>query len=123
MATRANHRPMIRLTEEPVGRPLRVQHVFRMNADAAADAEHRLDEEGRLHEPAIEEVRGGVEMADVVALELESRAVAAAGAENLCDVCEGVLEESCFRASQVGRFPFEPPRAIAWQHLVQAEVH
>src|SRR3954451_23835833 len=99
---------MIPVTEEPVCRPLRVQHIFRMNADPAADAEHRLDEERRLHETSIEEVRRGVEMADVVALELESRAVAAAGAENLRDVCEGVLEESCFRASQVVWFPFEP---------------
>ena len=50
-----------------------------MRADAAEDAEHRLDEERRLDEAALEEMGEVVEMADVVALELEARAVVVAG--------------------------------------------
>ena len=45
-------------------------------ADAAEDAEDRLDEQRRLDQAAVEEVRQVVQMADVVALELEARAVA-----------------------------------------------
>ena len=49
-----------------------------IGADAAEDAEDRLHEERRLDQLALEEVREVVEVADVVALELEARAAALA---------------------------------------------
>ena len=77
VAAGAEHRPVVRVAEQAVGGALHVQHVLGMRADAAADAEHRLDEERRLDQPAVEEVRRGVEVADVVALDLEARVVVA----------------------------------------------
>jgi len=55
-----------------------VHEVLDVGADAAEDAEDGLHEKGRLHPPAVEEVRQVVQMADVVALELEARAAALA---------------------------------------------
>src|SRR5439155_24648015 len=71
VAAGAQDRPVVRVAEQAVGGALHVQHVLGMRADAAADAEHRLDEQRRLEQPPLEEVRRGVEMADVVALDLE----------------------------------------------------
>ena len=51
---------------------MQVAHV---RADAAEDAEDELHEEGRLDEPAVDEMGEIVEVADVVALVLEARAV------------------------------------------------
>ena len=76
VAPRAEHRPVVGVAEQAIGGALHVHHVLGMRADAAADAEHRLDEERRLDQPAVEEVRRGVEVADVVALDLEARVVA-----------------------------------------------
>ena len=45
-------------------------------ADAAEDAEHRLHEQRRLDQAAVEEMPQRVEMADVVALDLEAGVVA-----------------------------------------------
>jgi hypothetical protein len=71
-----------------------------MRADAAEDAEHRLDEERRLDEAAVGEVRERVEMADVVALDLEARAVLGAGRQDVLDVLEGVLEDAVVEPSR-----------------------
>jgi hypothetical protein len=45
VAARAQHRPFVLRAEEPVGGALHMLHVFGMRADAAENAEHRLDEE------------------------------------------------------------------------------
>src|SRR6185503_9158026 len=47
-APRAEHRPVVRVAEQAIGGALHVDHVLGMVADAAADAEHRLDEKRRL---------------------------------------------------------------------------
>ena len=75
VAPGAEHRPAIIVAEQAVGGALHVHHVLRMRADAAQDAEHRLHEQRRLHQAALEEVREVVEMRDVVALELEAGVV------------------------------------------------
>ena len=82
-----------------------------MRADAAANAEHRLDEQRRREQAAIQEMRGRVEMADIVALELEPRAVAAAQPQDVGDVLQGVLEEAGFAAGQILRLPVPLPFA------------
>ena len=82
----AENRPAIIIAEQAIGRALHVQCVLGMWTDASADAQDGLDKERWLHQAAIEEMRGRVEMADVVALELEPRAVAAAPAQDLGDV-------------------------------------
>jgi hypothetical protein len=76
--------------------------VFRMRANAAKQAEHRLHEEGRLHQPAVGEVGEIVEMGDVVAFELKARAVVVAGRQNVLDVLERVAEDEVARRFQMG---------------------
>src|SRR6185437_2939163 len=49
----AEHRPVIVVAQKPVGGTLHHHHVFRMRADAAQDAEHRLHEHRRLDKAAV----------------------------------------------------------------------
>jgi hypothetical protein len=71
----------------------------------------------------LEEVRGGVQVADVVALDLEARAVLAARGQDVGDVAEGVLEDALVGAREVGLLPVVLELLVAPEHLVQAEVH
>ena len=57
-----------------------------MRADAAANTEHGLDEQRRREQAAIHEMRERVQMADIVALELEPGAVAGARPQDVGDV-------------------------------------
>src|SRR5438094_6251361 len=123
VAAGAPDRPVVSVAEQAVGGALHVQHVLGMRADAAADAEHRLDEQRRLEQPPLEEVRRGVEMADVVALDLEARVVVGAGLQDVGDVLEAVLEDALVAAREVGPFPVVLELLVAAEHLVQAEVH
>src|SRR6267142_1036295 len=104
VAAGAKHRPVICVAKEAVGGALHVHHVLGMRADAAADAEHRLDEERRLEQPPVDEVRRHVEVADVVALDLEARVVLRARLEDVGDVLERVLEDAVVRPGEVGLF-------------------
>ena len=96
---------MIVLAEEPVRGPPHMHHVLGMPADAAENAEHALHEERRLHETPVDEVGKRVEMPDVVALNLEPRAVIGASRENRLDIGEGVLEDMIARPFEVGLLP------------------
>ena len=78
-----------------------------MRPDAAQDAEHGLDEERRLDQPAIGEVAQRVQVADVVALDLEARAVGRAGVQDVGDVAERVLEDPVVGLFEVRPFPVE----------------
>ena len=66
-----------------------------------------LHEQRRLHQAAIEEMREVVEVADVVALELEARAVAGAGRQDVLDVLEGVAEDEVARVLQMLPLPVD----------------
>src|SRR5262249_48690935 len=68
-------------------------------------------------------MRRRIQVADVVALELESRAAVAARVQDVGNVLERVLEHTGFAAFQVRLFPVELPRFVAWNHVVQAEIH
>ena len=75
-------------------------------ADAAQNAEHRLDEQRRLHQPAVEEMRQRIEMADIVAFEFEARAVALAQPlKNLLDVGERVAEDESLERFEMLALP------------------
>src|SRR5436190_19487792 len=100
-----------------------MRDVFRMRADAAENAEHGLDEERRLHQAAIGEMTQRVQVPDVVALDLEARAVRATGVEDVLDVLERVLEDAIVRSREVGALPVELEFAIAAEHREEAEIH
>ena len=87
VAAGGEDRPGVVVAEQLVGDALHVDEVLRVGADAAEDAEDRLHEERRLDQPAVEEMRQIVEMADVVALELEAGAAALARDPSGCARC------------------------------------
>src|SRR4029079_6511514 len=95
-----------------------------MRADAAENAEYRLDEERRLDDAAVGEVAQRVEMADIVALDLEAGAIVGAGGEDVLDVGEGVLEHASARALLIRPLPvmFELPLE-ARDHRIEPEIH
>ena len=68
-------------------------------------------------------MRGGVEVADVVALDLETGAIFGAGIENVGDVTEGVAEDPIVTFFQVRPLPVVLEVGKAVEHFVQAEVH
>ena len=94
---------MIVVAEQLVGGAAHVDDVLGIGADAAENAEDRLHEERRLDEPAVEEMRQGVEMADVVAFELEARAAALAQSSRIVSMSWKVLRKMKSRvASRCG---------------------
>jgi hypothetical protein len=120
----AEYGPLELVAEEAIGGAFHVEQVLRRGADAAEDAEDRLDEEGRLDQAAIDDVRQVVEVPNVVALELEARAVGIAKlAEDAFDILECVPEDTVSRAFEVFRFPvvLEPLDPIG--DGVEREVH
>jgi hypothetical protein len=88
-----------------IGGALHVLDVFRMRANAAEDSEHALDEERRLDDAALEEVMRRIQVADVVALDLEAGAVARARGQDVLDILERVAEDPRVRACQILALP------------------
>jgi hypothetical protein len=82
-----------------------------------------LHEQGRAHHAAVEEVGQVVEMPDVVALELEAGAVAAARLQDVLDVLEGVPEHEVAAVLQVLALPVVRELLEAVEHGEKPEVH
>src|SRR5919205_1810429 len=78
VASASQNRPVIILTKEFIRHALHVNEVLVVRTDAAQNSKNRLNKEGRLHQPAINQVSQIVKVADVVALEFETRAAALA---------------------------------------------
>src|SRR5690606_5263407 len=86
-------RELVLVAEELIGDGDHVREVRVICADAAEDAEHALDEQRRLGQALVHEVREVVKVADVVALVLESGvALLTELAERVLDLVEGVDE-------------------------------
>src|SRR5437016_7590346 len=94
-----------------------------MRPDSAENPEYALDKKRRLDDTALEKIRRGVQVADVVALDLEARAVVGAGGQNVLDVLERVPEDALVGRRQVALFPVELERAEALEHREEPEVH
>ena len=109
--------------EQAIGGALHVHHILGVRADAAENAEHGLDEQRRLDQAAVKEMREVVEMAGVVALELEARSVSRAGLQDEFDVLEGVAEDEVARVLQRLRFPVVLEILEALEHREEPEVH
>ena len=99
------HRQVVLVAEQPVGDPLHVHEVLDVGADAAEDPEDRLHEQRRLQHPAVQEVGEVVEVAGVVALELEARPARPDLGDDRLDVGERVLEDEVRRVLEVGLLP------------------
>ena len=106
VAAGGEDRPGVGIAKELVGDPLHMDEVLRVGADPAENAEDRLHEKRRLDQPAIEEMREIVEVADIVALELETGAAALAQLlQDALDVLERVAEDEVARHFEVLRLP------------------
>ena len=92
--------------------------------DPAQGADDELDEHRQLDEAAVDHVGEVVEVADVVALELEARPHLAELRQDGFDVGEGVAEDRPAAGFQVLLFPVVLPLPlVAADHHVGAEVH
>ena len=76
-----------------------------VRARNAKDAEDELRKKRRCDEPAVQQVGERVEMADVVALELEPGAVLSEAREDLLDVGKRVAKDEAAAGFEVGTFP------------------
>jgi hypothetical protein len=119
----AEHRKLVVLAEQPVGDAAHVQKVLRVRPDAAEDAEDALDEERRLHEPAVGEERQIVEVADVIAFVLESRAVLAQRAHAVFDLRVSVGEDGMLRVLEIGLLPVVLEHGDPVDGFEEGEVH
>src|SRR4026208_1772632 len=99
-----------------------MHHIFGMRPDGAEDSEYRLHEKGWLHETPVGEMREVVQVPGVVALELESRAVAVAGLENVLDILERVPEDKIPGGLEVRLLPIVFEGLVFRGEMVEAEV-
>src|SRR6476620_4661143 len=120
----AEYRPMIVVAEKAIGRALHNHDIFRMRSDAAQNSEHRLNEQRRFHQAAVEKMAQRVQMPNVIALDLEPGAVSGAGGQNVLDVREGVLEHAAARPLEIRFLPVVFELALEpGDHRVKAEIH
>jgi len=124
VAPRAEHREKIVVpAKQAVGRRAHHGHVLGIGAHAAQDAIHRLDEERRLDEPLVDKVREVVEMAEVVAFELEARAMIAEFEHDALDVAEGVPEDHVLHPLHIILLPAIAPGRNLLRERMDREVH
>src|ERR1700733_13232331 len=100
-----------------------MHQVFRMRADTAQQAEYALNKKRRFGELAFDEMREVVQMRNVVALELEARAVRAARSQDELDVLERILEDQVAAVGEVLALPVVLEVLEPVEHGIQAEVH
>ena len=124
VAAGGEDRPGVEVAEQFVGDPLHVDDILRIGADAAENAEDRLHKERRLDQPAIEEMRQVVEVADIVALELEPGAAALPQIlQDALDIGEGVAEDEVARHLEMPRLPRVFEFLVALEQREQPEIH
>ena len=109
--------------EQAIGGSLHVEQIFGIGADAAEYAKDGLHKERWLHEAAIEEVGEVIEVADVVALELEAGAVRPHRLQQALDVGEGITEDMPPRHLEVAWLPVVLELLDAAGHWVETEIH
>src|SRR2546430_9910634 len=87
-----------------------MRDVLRVGAVPAENAEDRLNEEGRLDQPPVDEMRQIVEVPDIVAFELEAGAATLAQIlQDPLDVLESVAEDEVPRHFEVLALPLVFP--------------
>ena len=119
----AQDRPLVVVAEQAVGGLLHEDQVLLVGADAAEDAEDGLHEERRADQPPVEEVGEVVEMADIVALELETGAVRLSQIlQDAFYILESISEYEVVRAAQIGLLPVVFPLLDAVGGLEDAEI-
>ena len=75
MPAGSQDRPLIIVAEQTISDLAHMHHVLMLCANATQNAENCLHEERRLYQPAVDEMGEIIEVAYIVALELEARTV------------------------------------------------
>lgn len=94
-----------------------------MRTNATTQAKHRLNQKRRLEQAAVQEVRSGIKMPDVVALNLKAGLVGTTAFENGGNVFEGIAENSVVATGEVRSLPVVLEVLVALKHLIKTEVH
>src|SRR6516165_4884232 len=98
VAARCEDRPGIGIAKELVGDPLHVDEVLRIRTDTAEDPKYSLNKKRRLNHATVEKMREIIEMADIVAFELEAGAATLPQIlQDPLDVDKGVAENKIAR--------------------------
>ena len=121
MPSRSEHGKLVIVApQQAIGGAAHQEQIFRIGVDAAHDAEAALEEQRRLQQPLVDEVGEVADVPDVVALELEARAVRLAEPlDDAADVGERIAENDVFRAFDMalfpGMFPLRIPAPALWK--------
>ena len=101
-----------------------MRDVLGVCADATEDAEDGLHQHRRLDQFAVQKMCKIIEVADVVAFELELRAMALAKVfKNALDVPECISKYQIIGAFEIGFLPIVFEFLVAIEHRVEAEIH
>src|SRR4051812_31709129 len=100
-----------------------MRDIFGMRADASENPEDRLHEQGRLDQTAVQEMLEIIKVPDVVAFELEARAVIGAGRQNEFDVLERIPEHQIARILQMLALPLKLEFLVAIEQMEQPKIH
>src|SRR5204862_7036904 len=117
-------RQKVVLPEQPISNTPHVQEVFGIGANAAANPENALDQERRLESPPLNKIGQIIEVADVIALELETRPAAIAKcAYQGVEHGERIRVNRSVALFEIGSLPVEFPIGTFRGELPRAEVH
>ena len=94
-----------------------------MGTNATQNTKDRLNQERRFDQTTVNKVRCGVEVPDVIALDLEPRFVVATRLQDVRNIFEGVFKYTVVAIGKIRHFPVMLEGFEAFEHVVQTEVH
>src|SRR5207302_8532654 len=122
MAAGTEYRPVELVAEQMIGDAAHVHEVLGLRPDPAKDPVNGLDQHRRLDQAPVDEMREVVQVADVVALELEfGAALLAQVLERKLDILVRVAEDEVARVLEILRLPVELPLLVLRNELERAE--
>src|SRR5262249_42547270 len=120
--SRRQHRPVILVSEQPLGGVAHHHDILRLGPDAAQDSKNRLYEKRWLDELAVEEMRERIKMPHIIAFEFEAHPMAfAQSLQYLLYISKSITENEVPRSFEMVSFPFVLEVAIALQHGIQSK--
>ena len=101
-----------------------MHQIVEIGSDAAKNAEYHLHEERRLHPSLVNQPGQIVEMAEIIAFELEFRSMALAKfLHDIFQIGKSVPEDEVAGHVEELRFPVKLPLAVFVRHREDAEIH
>ncbi|MNP20859.1 hypothetical protein D3C76_1134530 [compost metagenome] len=82
-----------------------MQDIFRVATDTTSKSEYGLNEQWRFQQSALQKVRGGIQVPNVIAFDFETGLILAAGLKNISNVFECVFENSIIASGEIRLLP------------------